>query len=168
MSKSILVIDDDRLIRVQMSDSLQEKGYDVTMAEDAERGLDILRTRNFDLVILDIILPGMSGIEAISKMKEIDPDTIIIMITGHGSNKLAMEAIDAGAYDYFTKPIKMDEMEIMIKRALEKRRLEKELVSLREKLKSKYEFERIIGKSGAMQEVFESINKVVGTDITVL
>jgi DNA-binding NtrC family response regulator len=166
--KRILVIDDDHLIRTQLADSLQKRGYEVSLAADAENGLEKIKAKSFDLVILDIILPAMSGIEAIDKIKEIDPRIIIILITAYGSKNLALEAINAGAYDYFTKPFEMEEMEIVIKRALEKRGLEKELSSLRKRLKKQYEFERIIGKSGAMQEVFESVNKLVDTDITVL
>jgi len=164
----ILVVDDEEAMRFLLNEAMAKQGYEVVVAEDSESALDLVAQEEFDLAILDIRLPGLSGIEAITKMRQINPNIVPIVMTAYGSKQLALEAIKAGAYDFFTKPFKMDELKIVIQRALEKRKLENEVRSLEDRLKKRYSFSNIIGNSGPMQEVFALINKVISTDVTVL
>ena len=168
MPESILVVDDDEGMRFFLTEAMKKRNYAVTDAADAETAIETVTQSSFDLVIMDVRLPGMSGIEAVSRLKEIDRELTVIVMTAYGSKELALDAIRAGAYDYFTKPFKIDEMSTVINRALEKRSLEREIRKLEERLHKRYQFENIVGDSGAMQEVFELVSKVVNTDVTVL
>jgi len=164
----ILIVDDEQAMRFFLSEAMTKLGYEVVAAEDSETALDLAAQEEFDLAILDIRLPGLSGIEAISKMRHINPNIVPIVMTAYGSRQLALEATKAGAYDLFTKPFKIDELNVVIQRALEKRRLQNEVRALEDRLKKRYAFSNIIGNSGPMQEVFALINKVIGTDVTVM
>ena len=168
MKQSILVVDDEEVSRFVLREALSKRGYSVAQAGDAETGLKQLKQQPFDLILLDIQLPGISGIEAISKFKEIDPSVVILMITALSSNEMALDAIKRGAYDYFIKPYKMEEMEIVVKRSLEKRQLERELRTLREQVSETFRAQNIIGKSGAIQEVLHLISRVADTTATTL
>ena len=161
-------MDDEDISRFVLREALGKRGYIVDDAPDAETALRKVQHRSFDLILLDIQLPGISGIEAISKLKEIDPTLIIIMMTAFGSKEMALEAIQRGAYDYFVKPFKIEEMEIVVKRSLERRRLESEIRSLREQVKDTFQVRNIIGKSGTVQEVLRLIGRVASTTATVL
>jgi len=110
------------------------------------------------LILLDIQMPGLNGIDALPKFKDIDPSVIIIMTTALGSKDMIMEAIGRGAYDYFVKPFKMEEMEVIVKRSLERRRLEVELETLKEQVSQAFRVESIIGRSGAIQEVLRLVS----------
>ncbi len=168
MKSSLLVVDDEEISRFVLREALTKRGYSVEEAADAETGLKKLRQRPFDLVLLDVQMPGMSGIDAISKFKDIDPSVIIIMTTAMGSKEMVMDAISRGAYDYFVKPFKMDEMEVIVKRSLERRRMEYEIQSLKEQVSQAFRVENIIGTSGAIQEVLRLISRVAKTTATVL
>lgn len=168
MPDRILIVEDDEGMRFFLREALRREGLEVEEAPDAETALEKLNRSEFDLVILDVKLPGMSGIEAIPRIKEIDPDAVIIIITAYGTKELALEAIKNGAYDYFSKPFELDEMNVVVKRALEKRHLQRELRELRERLIGRGSFGELIGASEAMQEVYGMIEKVAPTDATVL
>ncbi len=168
MKPSILIVDDEEMSRFILREALTKRGYAVEEAGDAESGLKKLRQRSYDLVLLDVQMPGMSGIDAIPKFKDIDPSVIIIMTTALGSKEMIMDAIGRGAYDYFVKPFKMDEMEVIVKRSLERRRLELEILSLKEQVGESFRYESIIGKSGAIEEVKRLIGRVAATTATVL
>jgi two-component system response regulator AtoC len=168
MPESILIVDDEEVSRFVLSEALTKRGYSVDQAGDAETAIKKLNQRSFDLILLDIQLPGMSGIEAITKLKEIDPSIIIITITAFGSKELAIDAIKRGAYDYFVKPFKMEEMEIVVKRSLERKRLDSEIRTLREQVTEAFRVQNIIGRSGPMQEVLHLISRVAATTATVL
>jgi two-component system response regulator AtoC len=168
MKSPILIVDDEEMSRFVLREALSKRGYLVEEAADAESGLKKLRQRPFDLVLLDVQMPGMSGIDAISKFKDIDPSVIIIMTTAMGSKEMIMDAISRGAYDYFVKPFKMDEMEVIVKRSLERRRMESEIQSLKEQVSQAFRVENIIGTSGAIQEVLRLISRVAKTTATVL
>jgi two-component system response regulator AtoC len=139
----------------------------VVVRATAEDALDTLRADRFDLVLLDVRLPGMSGLVAVESVLRIDPHIPIIVMTAHGSRDGAIEAIRRGAYDYFTKPFRLEEMEIVIRRALEKRRLLAEIDRLRSELASGARG-RMVGTSRAMGVVFHLIERVAPTDSTVL
>ncbi len=168
MKESVLIVDDEEVSQFVLREALVKRGYAVDEAGDAETGLKKIKQQPFDLILLDIQLPGISGIDAISKFKEIDPSIVILMITALSSKEMAIEAIKRGAYDYFVKPYKMEEMEIVVKRSLERRQLERDLRILREQLSDTFQVQNIIGKSGAIQEILRLISRVADTTATVL
>ena len=172
MSEKILIVDDDQAIRLVLTEALKKKGFELEEAGSAEEALDKIRVaprpNPFDLVIMDVRLPKMSGLEAVSRIRELDREAIVIVVTAYGGKEIALEAIRKGAYDYFTKPFKLEEMEIVIERALEKRRLQNEVRTLRERVKKDREFEDIVGQSEGIKNVLELVTKVAPLDSTVL
>jgi two-component system response regulator AtoC len=164
----ILVIDDDEQMRFFLKEALERQQYGVTVRGTAEEGLAVLRARRPDLVLLDIRLPGMSGLQALDEILAIDNRIPIIVMTAHGTRETALEAIRRGAYDYFTKPFQVEEMEIVVRRALERRRFLGEIERLRSELSASRGRGRMVGSSPAMKEVFRLIDRVGPTDSTVL
>jgi DNA-binding NtrC family response regulator len=168
MKASILVVDDEEMSRFILREALTRRGYAVEEAGDAETGLKKLRRHPYDLVLLDIQMPGLSGIDAIPKFKDIDPSVMIIMTTALASKETILEAMSRGALDYFVKPFKMEEMEVVVRRSLDRRRLELELQNLKEQISETFRYENIIGRSGGMQEVLRLVGRVAATTATVL
>ena len=168
MNTKVLVVDDDKDMRFFLNEAMARKGYEVETLPDAESALQAIQKQSFDLIMMDVKLPGISGVEALPHIRQHDPSAVVLVMTAFGSRQLALDALRAGAYDFFTKPFKLNEMNIVIDRALEKRRLQQELRKLEEKLRRQYAFENLIGTSGAMRQVYELIQKVVQTDVTVL
>ena len=168
MQESVLIVDDEQVSRFVLQEALTKRGYAVSQAEDAEEGLRKFKQHPSDLILLDIQLPGISGIDAISKFKGIDPSVVILMITALSSKEMAIEAIKRGAYDFFGKPYRMEEMEIVVKRSLERRQLERDLKTLREQISDTFHVQNIIGKSGAIEEVLRLISRVADTTAPVL
>ena len=168
MTENILVVDDDKGMNFAFSEVLKKRGYAVTGVFSAEEGLQHLTRETFALILLDLMLPGMSGVEAISHIRELDSDCTIILMTAHGSKSVALEAIAKGAYDYFNKPFDLAEMEIIVKRALERRRLQMEVRALRESLKQDGVSNSLVGQSQAMKGVMTLIERVAGLETTVL
>jgi len=166
--ESILVIDDEESVRFLLREALTKEGLEVEVSSDAETALVKLESSSFDLVITDVRLPGMSGIEAINMIKESDPEVEVIVMTAFNTEDIALEAIKNGAYDYFSKPFNFGEMNIVVRRALEKRRLQRELKELQVKLRGKSSFGNLIGVSDSMQKIYEMIEKGAPTDVTVL
>jgi DNA-binding NtrC family response regulator len=164
----ILVADDDEGVRFFLTELLKKENYPVEEASNGEEALLKQRNELFDLVILDVKMPKMDGIETLREMRKINPDLIVVMITAYGSQKIALDAIREGAYDYFTKPFDADELLVVIRRALEKQRLLEKLNRLQAELTRDLQFDRLLGGSEGMQEVFLLIRKVVNTDATVL
>ena len=156
----ILVVDDEKSMRDFLSIMLKKSGYDVTTATDGEEANKILHKDIFDLVITDLKMPKVGGLEVLKTVKELSPDTVVILITAFASTETAVEAMQQGAYDYITKPFQNDEMKIRIRKALEKRRLSAENLLLRNALEGSAVFENIIGKSERMDKVFEIVKKV--------
>lgn len=168
MMEKILIIDDDQGMQFFLGELLRKKGYQIEVATSAETALSKVEKDSFSLILLDVRLPGMSGVDAIRRLRELEPQAPIIIMTAYGTKETALQALQQGAYDFFTKPIMVDELLCVLRRALEKRQLQLEIAALEERLKKRYEFENIIGSSGPMQEVFALVRKVAATDSSVI
>jgi two-component system response regulator PilR (NtrC family) len=167
MSK-ILIIDDEQSMRDFLTIMLKREGYDVVTAENGGNALKAVQTEIFDLVISDVKMSGLNGIDVLRAVKEISPETVVIMITAYATAETAVEAMKLGAYDYITKPFKVDEIKLVIQKALEKGHLRKENILLRREIESRAGFANFIGKSESMQKVFSLIRQVADTRSTVL
>ena len=165
---NILIIDDEETMRDSCRQTLSRDGNRVEVAEDGSKGLSLLRTESFDLVILDLKMPGLSGMEVLKKIKEDDPEAMVIVITGYATVESAVEAMKRGAYDFIPKPFTPDSLRVIVKRALDRRKLALENVLLRDELKAGFEPGVIIGQSKSMKEVEQLVQKVGPTDTTVL
>ena len=164
----IHIIDDEPIIHEVLGDLLTLEGYEVENSYSGEEALDKHASQSFDLILLDLLMPGIGGIEALKKLKKINPQAIIIIITAYASVESAISAMKIGAYDYIQKPFKHDELLLMIKRAIEHKKLQEENLRLKDELKTKFSFENIIGKSKVMQNVFETIKASAPTRSTIL
>lgn len=164
----ILVIDDESSNRDALSMLLSSAGYRVESASSGEEALEILEKTSFEIIITDLFLPGVSGIDLLKKVKVDSPYTNVILITGHASAESAVEAMKEGAFDYITKPFNFEKLKIIVAKALEKSALVAENLYLRQQLRGKYKFDNIIGHSMAMQQVFSRMEKIVNTDSTIL
>ncbi len=168
MSKAkILIVDDERSMRDFLQIMLSKEGYEVKAFASAASALEYFRNAGADLVITDIRMPGIGGVEFLKELKALSPDVVVIMITAYASVDTAIEAMKAGAYDYFTKPFKIEEIKLNIKKALRLKRLEQENRLLKEDFKTKYGFSNIIGTSPAMTEVYRLIVSVAKTKANV-
>lgn len=168
MPEKILLIEDDQAFQLMLCEALDQYGYEVVPVSTAEDGISLLKNKPFDLVLSDVMLPGMSGIEALPKLLKACPGVEVIVMTAFATKKVGLEAIGLGAYDYFTKPFSLAEMEVVIRRALDKRKLQKEVGELRQSLKNYGPTRRIIGQSQAMQELVGLVEKIAPLDTTVL
>jgi two-component system, NtrC family, response regulator AtoC len=164
----ILVVDDDPSNREAISLLLTSTGYQIQSAASGEEALELLQKNSFDVILTDLFLPGISGIDILKKVKEDAPSSSVILITGKASAETAVEAMKSGAFDYLTKPLHFERLKVVIAKALEKTQLLSENLYLRQQLRGKYRFDKIIGNSLAMQQVFSRMEKIVGTDSTIL
>jgi len=164
----ILVVDDEKSMRDFLSIMLKKEGYEVVTAENGGDALKTVQGEIFDLVISDVKMPGLDGIDVLKAVKEVSPETVVIMITAFATTETAVEAMKLGAYDYIIKPFKVDELKLIIKKALEKHSLRKENILLRREIESRVGFENFIGKSEPMQRIFGLIKQVADTKSTVL
>ena len=165
---TILVIDDEKNIRTGLKAALELDGYDVLLAEDGTTGLSLALNNDVDLVITDLRMPGISGEEVLRRITSETPGIPVIVLTGHGTVESAVEAMRSGAYDFLTKPLNLDRLSLLVKRALQNRELilqNRELESEAEKRKS---FEHIIGKSPSMLRLFDVVKRVAPTKASVL
>ena len=168
MKFTILVIDDEKNIREGLSMALEDEGYDVITAEDGKKGLEKALYESVDLIITDLRMPLVSGEEILKKVVTELPSIPVIVLTGHGTVELAVEAMRIGAYDFLTKPLDLDRLFRLVKRALENRALVLEKKELEERLEKSTSIENIIGNSSAIRKVFDEIKKVAPTKATVL
>jgi len=164
---AILLIDDEEGSR-QALILLLKSSFNVTGAANGHEARQRLASDRFDIVITDLRLPDCSGIDLLKLIKSYHPGTEVVLITGHASAETAVSAMKEGAFDYLTKPINMEELRIILAKALEKRRLLSENIYLKKQLREKYGFENIIGNSPAMQNVFRMMQRIIKTDSTVL
>ncbi len=164
----ILVIDDDDIVRDVINTYLSNAGFEVHLACNGKEGLDIAKIENFDLIITDLVMPQISGIEVLKELSLMNNPTPVIVITAYGTVQNAVEAMKLGALDYITKPFNLEELGIVINRAIGLSRLQMENLLLKKQLKKKYRFEGLIGDSLEMQKVYEMIEKIADTESTIL
>ncbi|HEX75875.1 MAG TPA: sigma-54-dependent Fis family transcriptional regulator [Dehalococcoidia bacterium] len=164
----ILVVDDEASLRESLRDWLSDVGYQVFTAENGLEALEIAQREKPAIVLADLVMPAMDGIELTKKLKELYPDIAVVIITAYGSITTAIAAMKEGVYDYIEKPFCPERVELLIKKLAEHQELVKENVSLRQKLEDQYRFENIIAKSHKMQQVFDVVRIVAGSNATAL
>jgi two-component system response regulator HydG len=165
---NLLVVDDELIVRDSLDKWFREEGYDVTVADSAQDALTKMAAKRFDLALVDIKMPGIDGVELQRRMHEIDPEMLVIIMTGYASVETAVAALKNGAYDYVSKPFDPDDIAHSVHNALSHKRAEQENVRLRETVASVVRPQEIVGQSAAMVRVFEAIQTVGPTDATVL
>lgn len=166
--RQILIVDDDEGMRDSCRQILEGMEFRVQEASDGLKGMEAIRKTSFDLVVLDLKMPGPSGMEILQQIKEINPETIVIVITGFATVDSAVEAMKHGAYDFLPKPFSPQELRLIVKRAMEKRKLTLDNLHLRRELAASLEFDTIIGQSQPMQKIINLIKKVGPTGSTIL
>jgi two-component system nitrogen regulation response regulator GlnG len=164
----ILIADDEDSLRWVLEKGLQQAGYDVTCVKDGEAAIRAFAAEPFDVVLLDIRMPGVDGLTALGRLRERRPDAQVVVMTAHGTMDTAIQAMQRGAYDYLAKPFDIDEVLLLVERALTATRLTQEVARLRSGLTEVWEFGALIGRHPRMQEVYKTIGRIAGTDVTVL
>ncbi len=172
---SILVVDDEPIMQEILGDFLREEGYSIDIAGSGEEGVELAQESSYDCAIVDLMMPGIDGIETMQKLREIDTSLPVIVVTAFASVESAVEAMKQGAFEYITKPFKNDEVLVVLQNAIRTRQLElevpqlkEEVKTLRKALKDKYRFENIIGKNRYMQEVYGLIEQSAPSRSTIL
>jgi DNA-binding NtrC family response regulator len=165
----ILVVEDENAIRLALKGLLTREGYEVDLAVDGEAAIEQLGVQTYDLVLTDLALGhGATGMDVLKRVKELRAETAVVMITAHGNEKIAVEAMKAGAEDYIPKPFDNDEIRVLVRRAIDRYRLQREHRLLLEQIQRDYSYENLIGSGPAMKKVFETIQKVAETDLSVM
>ncbi|MEE8474197.1 MAG: sigma-54 dependent transcriptional regulator [Myxococcota bacterium] len=169
MKPRILIVEDERAIQIALTGLLRRDGYEVDVAGTGEEAVAKFEDASFDLVLTDLALGrGLSGMDVLHRVKKVRPECVVVMITAHGSEKIAVEAMKGGAEDYVPKPFDNDEIRLVVRRALDRTRLKRENRLLLEQAQRQFGLGKIIGSGPAMHRVFETIQKVAETDLTVL
>jgi len=166
--RKVLVIDDDATVREMLSSFLREKGFEIILAKSGESVLDMLRADKFDLIMADLAMPGISGMDVLKEAARAGITTPVIVTTAFGSVQAAVEAMRFGAFDYITKPVNLDEFMLVLDKVFPVSKPPKENVMLKIPLNKKYDFKWLIGDAPSMQAVYEMISKIADTDSTVL
>jgi len=156
----ILVVDDEYLIRWSLQQELGKDGYDVSVAEDGEEALRVFREGAPDLVLLDVQLPGIGGLEVLERVKAAEPDVVVIMITAYGMVDTAVAAMKAGAYDYLNKPFNLEAVKLSIRKGLEARHLRGEVQRLRQEQRTRFSLDRVVARSEAMRSVLDLVSRI--------
>jgi len=164
----ILVVDDELSMREFLEILLQKEGHQIESAASGKEGLERIESEKFDLIICDIMMPRISGMEILKRARDLDKNAMVIMITAYASPENAVEAMKIGAYDYITKPFQVDEIKLVVNKALEKTQLMEENLRLRQEVESRYKFRNLVGASRPMQEVFDLIRKIAPTKANIL
>jgi two-component system, NtrC family, response regulator PilR len=168
MTQHILVVDDEEVMRDVLETLLTQAGYRVSLAQDGAEGLALARRQAFDAAIVDVMLPGQTGIEVLEELKRIDPELVVLIITAFASVETALSAMKKGAFDYVTKPFKHEEVLHILRNGLNQRRLQDENRELRTALRDQARFTEIVGKSPRMQQVFSLITQAAPSRSTIL
>ncbi|HWA99971.1 MAG TPA: response regulator, partial [Pirellulales bacterium] len=164
----LLLVDDDDEFRSLLVRRFKQRGYQVQDTGDPAEGLAMAERRQFAVAVIDMVMPGLSGIELLDKLKASHPECEVILLTGQGSIETAVQAMKLGAYDYLTKPCSLAELEVLVEKAVDRGRLSKENRQLKEMLKRDERPRNMIGQSAAMQEVFHLIARAGKTDKAIL
>ncbi|RII25677.1 MAG: two-component system response regulator [Geobacter sp.] len=165
----ILVADDEESMRWVLSKALKRKGFNVDLANDGRQALAMIQENSYDLAILDIKMPGISGLDLLDRVRELKSDLLVVIMTAEASMKNAVEAMKRGAYDYITKPFDLDVIDAIIEKVERAREIAGQVTLLKHELKDRYQVEKnIIGNSPAMREVYKTIGKVAASDVTIL
>jgi len=164
----ILIVDDERSMREFLGIYLRREGYRIEAAAGGNEAIASLKARAFDVIITDLRMPDVDGLTILAEAKRTRPDTEVIVVTAFSTTETAIAAMKAGAHDYLTKPFKIDEVGLVVDRAMEKRRLSRENVALRDEIKGRYKLDRLLGKSPPMQRVFDILRKVATSRASVL
>jgi two-component system response regulator HydG len=168
MKPKILVVDDESSHRQMIKAVLSAEGYEIREAADGNQAVKAVEEKFHDLILMDIRMPGPSGIESLQKIKDISPGIPIIIMTAYASVNTAIDALKSGAYDYLTKPLDIEELKILVAKALRFQKLEQENIYLKEQLNDRFDFSKIIGRSPAMKQLFETMALVAPSEATVL
>jgi DNA-binding NtrC family response regulator len=168
MNGRILIVDDEKAMVLALKGLLTREGYQVETAASGEEALRRIETGSFHMVVTDLSMDGMNGLQVLERARAIDPDLAVIMMTAYGSEKIAVQAMKLGAADYLPKPFDNDEMRVVVRRVMETVRLRRDHRRLLEQVQESYGFDQIIGRSPAMRRLFNAIEKVADTDVTVL
>jgi two-component system nitrogen regulation response regulator GlnG len=168
MTAHILIADDEDSLRWVLEKGLRQAGYEVTSVKDGAAAVRAVEAGPFDLVFLDVRMPGLDGLAALARMREVRADACVVVMTAHGTMETAIQAMQRGAYDYLTKPFDLDEVLLLAERALAAGRLTQEVARLRSGLQEVREFSALIGRHPRMQDVYKTIGRIAGTDVTVL
>jgi len=168
MKSRILVVDDEESIREFLEIMLRKEGYEVSCVEDGQKALDALKKKTVDMVISDMQMPNMTGIQLLKEVKDQFPDMLFLMITAFGTTETAVEAMKLGAYDYITKPFKIDEVRLNIANALRSQNLEVENRTLKKEMGREYSFQNLVGNSETMHRIYEMIKRVSQTPTNIL
>ncbi|MBI2876247.1 MAG: sigma-54-dependent Fis family transcriptional regulator [Candidatus Tectomicrobia bacterium] len=163
---NVLIVDDEDLVRWSLEKGLGKEGYHVLLADTGELALKKLEEEPIDLILLDIRLPGISGMEVLQRIRENNSDLLVIMMTSYGDVEMAVNAMKWGAYDYVNKPFNLEDVRLSVRKALETIRLKKEVELLRNEQRSKYGFDNIIGISPLIREVFDMVKMIARSDAT--
>ena len=164
----ILLAEDDDLNRQNLDELLSQSGYETKAVRDGREAMEVFPYDKYDLVITDLKMPHVDGLQLLQFIKDVNPENVVIMITGYATVETAVEAMRLGAFDYITKPLKDDLVKLTIERALSFARLKDENIVLRDHLKEKYDFGKMIGYSDSMKKVYSTIEKVASSDSTVI
>ncbi|MER3424964.1 MAG: hypothetical protein C4293_18790, partial [Nitrospiraceae bacterium] len=164
----VLIVDDDTETLELLREIISKEGYQVETAEHAQAALAQVAQQRPDVIITDIHMPGMDGLALLTELKTRVPETMVILLTAYGSLKTTVDAIKAGAFDYLSKPFIVDEIRLVVRRAIEHKQVLSENQALREQLRDRYRFDNIVGSSPGMVQVYKLIARVAQTDSTVL
>ncbi len=167
-NKTILITDDDESLRRVLEYNLSKKGYRLLLASNGEEALNIFKSEDVDIVVTDIKMEKMDGLELLENIKRLNNNVLVIMITAHGSIETAVKAMKLGAYDYITKPFDRDELQVMVEKALKFQSLMSENLRLRQELTDRFKLDNVIGDSAKMRSVFDIVGRVAKSDSTVL
>jgi DNA-binding NtrC family response regulator len=166
--QNIYIIEDEEILRVSLADELREAGYKIQEFDDPIKALQVIQKNPPDVVITDIKMPQMDGMELLSQIKSINSDTTVILMTAYGSVESAVEAMKKGAYDYITKPFQLEEMLLLLERIKELRSLKQENIYLRSHFESQYDLGSMVGKSSMVQKILESVKNIASSSTTIL
>jgi DNA-binding NtrC family response regulator len=156
----ILFVDDDSAIRSIVDKYLSRAGYNVSLAESGVEALKLLKGKKFDIVFTDFKMPGIDGIELLARIKEYSPEIEVIIVTGHGTLESAVKAMKTGSYDYLQKPFKLDLLKIIIDRIVEEKKIKRENVLLKKRIKERHKYDEMVGINLRMQEIYEIIDRM--------